>query len=117
VSSRRLIPLLALALGVQIAYADPRVAAAEVRAMACCARHCDEPLSLPSARGCCRLTVGASGPAEAPIAPCVPSFQAATFAAPVAASVLSASTEARPDAWPAAGSGPPPFLSHRHLLL
>src|SRR5215468_11185690 len=59
---------LILALGVQTAYVNPGVAAAELRAVSCCTHNCHEPVSLPSARDCCGLTAVTSGPAEAPVA-------------------------------------------------
>jgi hypothetical protein len=119
VSSRRVILILALALalGVQTTYADPGAAAAEVRAMTCCAHHCDHPLSPASARRCCGLTVAASGPAEGPISPRVPSLTAGVFTASPAAPALPAPIRAWADAMPAGGSGPPAFLFHRHLLI
>src|SRR5262245_41615314 len=57
-------PVLALALlvGVQTAYTNPAVVAAELRAMSCCG-HCPHPASLPSARSCCGVTAVTSGPA------------------------------------------------------
>jgi hypothetical protein len=112
----RLLLVLVLALGVQTAYVNPGVAAAELRAISCCTRHCNEPLSLPSARACCGLTATASGPAEAPSVP------GGTPLAPAASPCLSAVAspapmQARLDLTPVAGSGPPTFLAQRHLLL
>ena len=108
---------LILALGVQTAYVNPGVAAAEMRAVACCTHNCQEPVSLPSARGCCGLTAVTSGPAEAPVA---------HSEAPLAMAVaIVSSTTATPAApirglarlVPVAGSAPPTFLEQRHLLL
>jgi hypothetical protein len=117
VLSRGPILLLALALGVQIAYANPGVVAAEFRAMTCCAHHCDEPLSLPTARDCCGLTVAASGPAEAPLTGALAAPTAIALAAPSLAPALLASPQSRVDVVRLAGSGPPAFLTHRHLLI
>jgi hypothetical protein len=106
-----------MALGVQTTYANPGVVVAELRAMSCCAHHCDEPLSLPSARTCCGLTATASGPAEGPVVPGVPMLAPVAFTG--AAGVLATVSPARERAdvlWPA-GSGPPAFLVHRHLLI
>lgn len=113
----RLILGLAVALGVQTTYANPGVLAAELRAMACCAHHCDEPLSLPSARDCCGLTATASGPAEAPVALGAPTFAAVMLAGAPAVSAALAPAWARIDVLRPAGSGPPAFLAHRHLLI
>lgn len=113
----RLLLFLTLALGVQTTYVNPVVAAAEMRAMSCCAHHCDEPLSLPSARTCCQVTAVASGPAEGPVAlstaPLVTS--AVVAAAGAFAPVLPAWL--RTDLVRVAGSGPPTYLAQRHLLL
>src|SRR5262245_24457104 len=112
----RLVLVLILALGVQTAYVNPGVAAAELRAITCCTQHCNEPLSLPSAKTCCGVTAAASGPAEAPSAP------AGTPLVPTASPCLSAVTspapvQARLDLLPLAGSDPPTFLAQRHLLI
>jgi hypothetical protein len=117
VLSRGPILLLALALGVQIAYANPGVVSAEFRAMTCCAHHCDEPLSLPSARACCGLTMTASGPAEAPLTGALAAPSAVAHAAPSLAPAFLASAQSRMDVVRPAGSGPPAFLTHRHLLI
>lgn len=114
-SSRCAILLLALALGVQTAYANPGVVAAELRAMACCAHHCDEPLSLPSARDCCGLTATTSGPAEAPLAAALPALTPVALVG--SPSVPLAPARVPVDAIQPAGSGPPAFLAHRHLLI
>jgi hypothetical protein len=109
--------MLILALGVQTAYVNPGVAAAELRAVSCCAHNCQEPVSLPSARNCCGLTAVTSGPAEAPVP---------HSAAPLAMAVaIVSSTTVTPPApmWalarlvPVASSSPPTFLEQRHLLL
>lgn len=107
---------LIFALGVQSAYVNPGVAAAELRAMACCAGHCDGPLSLPKSRDCCGLTVAASGPAESPTAPAPAPTMAITLLAP-STSLAAPPDAARPDVVQLAGSGPPTFLAQRHLLL
>ena len=109
-------PLLALALlvGVQTAYTNPAVVAAELRAMSCCG-HCPKPVSLPSARNCCGVTAVTSGPAA---------ISASRTAAPLAPAAVALAVVAQPvPAWPPAtlvqptGSGPPTFLEQRHLLL
>ncbi len=120
VSSRRsirLILVLALLLGVQTAYANPAVVAAELRALSCCARHCDGPVSLPSARSCCGLTATTSGPAEGPVAPGVPWLAAAIVTGPSSALAPAAPTWVPADTLLVTGSGPPVFLAHRHLLI
>jgi hypothetical protein len=112
----RLLLVLILALGVQTAYANPAIAAAELRALSCCAGHCTEPLSLPSAKTCCGVTATASGPAEAPSAPGAAPL--APSGPPCLAAVTSpAPVQARLDLMPLAGSGPPTFLAQRHLLI
>ena len=112
----RLLLALAIALGVQTAYVNPGVAAAELRALTCCARHCDAPISLPSARDCCGLTMTASGPLEAPAAPAIAPDAAThvipTNAAPALTPAWHPAEVVRPTA-----SGPPTFLEQRHLLL
>ncbi len=113
----RLLLALPLALGVQTAYVNPGAAAAELRAMSCCARHCDAPVSMPSVRGCCGVTVVESGPAEAPVvqggSPLVPAMQTLSTAVQAPPAV----TWARAQSVHEAGSGPPTFLEQRHLLL
>jgi len=117
VSSRWPILLLALALGVQTAYANPGVLAAELRAMTCCAHHCDEPLSLPGARDCCGLTMVASGPAEAPVPAALPALTpVAVLASREAPALFAPPTTPLDVVWPA-GSGPPAFLAHHHFLI
>ena len=107
---------LALLLGVQTAYVNPAVAAAELRAMACCRHNCQEPVSLPSARGCCKLTATASGPAERTATPSVgPLTQ--TSAIPSSMTALPVPLLAVTRFVPVAGSDPPTFLAQRHLLL
>jgi hypothetical protein len=113
----RLILVLALGLGVQTTYANPGVVAAELRAMSCCAQDCDAPLSLPSARSCCGLTAMASGPAEGPAAPTAPSLAPAALAGSSGVSVPVAPAWVPADVLRPAGSGPPAFLAHRHLLI
>jgi hypothetical protein len=119
VSSRPalLIFMLILALGVQTAYVNPGVAAAELRAMSCCTHNCQEPVSLPSARACCKLMATTSGPAET---------TATRSAAPlsVAFAIPSSTTASPPPPMralvglvPVTASGPPTFLEQRHLLL
>jgi len=108
---------LILALGVQTAYVNPGVAAAELRAVSCCTHNCHEPVSLPSARDCCGLTAVTSGPAEAPVA-----HSAAPQAIAVAIVSTTAASAAAPMLGlvrlvPVAGSAPPTFLEQRHLLL
>src|SRR5258707_1986786 len=108
--------MLILALGVQTAYANPGVVAAELRAVACCTHNCQEPVSLPSARTCCGLTAVASGPVEPPVAQsagprtmalAMPSSTTAAPPAPMQAPARHA---------PVAGSGPAAFLLQRYLL-
>lgn len=108
---------LIFALGVQSVYVNPGVAAAELRAMACCAGHCDGPLSLPKSRDCCGLTVAASGPAESPTAPAPAPTMAITLLPPSSSLAAPAPDAARLDVVQLAGSGPPTFLAQRHLLL
>lgn len=112
-----LVFMLILALGVQTAYVNPVVAAAELRAVACCTHNCQEPVSLPLARSCCGVKAVTSGPAEHPVTPSV---------APLTvASAMPSSSTATPPApmrvltrlVPVAASGPPTFLEQRHLLL
>jgi len=105
---------LALVVGVQTVYANPRVEAAELRALSCCG-HCREPLSLPSARSCCGVTAVTSGPAvasashtAAPIGPTTAPLAVAVQPKPI----LARATLVQPT-----GSGPPTFLEQRHLLL
>ena len=109
--------MLILALGVQTAYVNPGVAAAELRAVACCTHNCPEPVSLPSARTCCGLKAVTSGPSEAPVA-----HSAAPLT--IAVAIPSSTTAAPPVPMqalarlvPVAVSGPPTFLEQRHLLL
>jgi hypothetical protein len=108
---------LALALGVQTSYVNPTAVSAELRALSCCARHCDGPVSVPSSRSCCGLTGLPSGPAETSRAqmpgPIAPLWWLPATALP---------TPARRDRGmlygvQARGSGPPTFLEQRHLLL
>jgi hypothetical protein len=113
----RLILVLALGLGVQTTYANPGVVAAELRAMSCCAQDCDAPLSLPSARSCCGVTATASGPAEGPAAPSAPPLAPAALAESRGVSARVAPAWVRADVLRPAGSGPPAFLAHRHLLI
>ena len=104
-------------MGVQNTYVNPGVAAAELRALACCAHDCDEPVSLPGARKCCGLTLAASGPAELRVAQDV---GCPLVMGPPVARTTVASTRAEriaPDALQVAGTGPPTFLEQRHLLL
>ena len=109
--------MLILALGVQTAYVNPGVAAAELRAIACCTHNCQEPVSLPSARTCCGLTAMPSGPAEEPVAQSVAPLTVAL--------AMRSGTTAKPPApmraldrlVPVGASGPPTFLEQRHLLL
>ena len=109
-------PLLTLALlvGVQTAYTNPAVVAAELRAMSCCG-HCPGPASLPSARSCCGVTAVTSGPAEVstsrPAAPLGPT------ALPLAVVVKAAPSWVPATLVQPTGSGPPTFLEQRHLLL
>jgi hypothetical protein len=117
VSSRWPILLLALALGVQTAYANPGVVAAELRAMTCCAHHCDEPLSLPGARDCCGLTMIASGPAEAPAPAALPALTPVAILASCEAPALFALATTTPEVVRPGGSGPPAFLAHHHFLI
>jgi len=117
VSSRWPILLLALALGVQTAYANPGVVAAELRAMTCCAHHCDEPVSLPGARDCCGLTMAASGPAEAPAPVALPALTPVALLGSCPAPAIVALASTTLDVVCHAGSGPPAFLAHRHLLI
>ncbi len=106
-----------MAVALQVVYVNPAVATAELRAMSCCARHCDEPPSLPASRTCCGLTATASGPTEAPttavpaahvVVSLLPSIRVVAPPRPVIAPALLL---------PVAGSGPPTFLAQRHLLL
>src|SRR5262249_39736416 len=106
-----------LALGVQSSYANPAATSAELRALACCAGHCDKPMPPPSSRRCCGLTAMPSGPAVTP---------ATQAAGPVGFLVsLPALTLVEPPARDRLvlhgvrprGSGPPTFLEQRHLLL
>jgi len=106
-----------LALAVQSSYANPVAMSAELRALACCARHCDKPMPAPSSRSCCGLTAVPSGPAETPapqpdgaVAPLV-SLPASTPLVPAERDPL-ALLDVRPT-----GSGPPTFLEQRHLRL
>jgi len=108
---------LALLLGVQTAYANPAVVAAELRALSCCAGHCDGPVSLPSARDCCGLTATTSGPAEGPVAPGVPALTAAAVMGASSALAPGTPTWVTADRLLVAGSGPPVFLAQRHLLI
>jgi hypothetical protein len=117
VSSRWPILLLALALGAQTTYANPGVVTAELRAMTCCAHHCDEPLSLPGARDCCGLTMAASGPAEAPAPATLPVLTPVAVLASCQGPALLALATTTLDVVCPAGSGPPAFLVHRHLLI
>jgi hypothetical protein len=112
-----LLVVMITALGVQSSYANPAAISAELRALACCARHCDKPMPLPSSRSCCGLTTAPSGPAETPTAQAdgpVVSVVSLPEIAPLAAperdrlSLLEVRTS---------GSGPPTFLEQRHLLL
>jgi hypothetical protein len=110
----RLLLALALAVGVQTAYANPTVAAAELRALSCCGR-CPEPVSLPTARTCCGVTAVTSGPAEvlgsqaaAPLGPTTALLAVVTRPAPISVRA----TLVQPT-----GTGPPTFLEQRHLLL
>jgi hypothetical protein len=108
---------LAVSLGVQTSYANPMAVSAELRAVSCCARHCDGPVSVPSSRTCCGVTGLVSGPAEVP---------RAQMPGPITPLVLLPATvlptPARPDRGmlhvvQPRGSGPPTFLEQRHLLL
>jgi hypothetical protein len=109
--------LLAASLAVQSAYVNPGVAVAEVRAMACCAHRCDEPLSLPNARGCCQVTAVASGPAERPVSPGIGHAVTSASLAPVALPVPVARTSAPVPLARDHGTGPPTYLAQRHLLI
>jgi hypothetical protein len=107
----------AVALGVQTSYANPTAVSAELRALSCCARHCDGPVSVPSSRSCCGVTGLASGPAETPRAqmpgPVTPLvFLPATVLPTPARRDRGMLDGARPRA-----SGPPTFLEQLHLLL
>ncbi len=101
-------------MGIQISAANAAAATAELRALSCCAGDCDGPVSLPAARGCCQVTATASGPAEAAAGHVLPT--------PVACAPLvvrdapMTSTSPHPDHIGCAGTGPPTFLAHRHLL-
>jgi hypothetical protein len=120
VSPRRHIRLLfamILALGVQSSYANPAATSAELRALACCAGHCDKPMPSPASRGCCGLTAMPSGPAVTPAAPAggpvgflvsLPALT--TLAPPESARLVLHDVQPR-------GSGPPTFLAQRHLLI
>lgn len=110
--------LLAAALAVQSAYVNPSVALAEVRALACCAHNCDdEPLSLPSVRGCCQVTAVASGPAEQPGTAGIGVAATSVLVSPLALPVVRARSSAVVLAVPASGTGPPAYLAHQHLLI
>src|SRR5262249_28455775 len=112
----RVLVVMITALGVQSSYANPAATSAELRALACCARHCDKPMPLPLSRSCCELTTAPSGPAETP----TPHADG-----PVASlvSLLPANAPlALPERDPlgllevrSRGSGPPTFLEQRHL--
>jgi hypothetical protein len=108
---------LILLLGVQTAYVNPAVAAAELRAMACCKHNCQGPVSLPSARGCCKLTATASGPAERTATPSVGPLTVTSAVPSGTAATPPVSLEAVTRFVPVAGSDPPTFLAQRHLLL
>jgi hypothetical protein len=113
----RFVLALALLVGVQGAYVNPGVAAAELRAMACCAHECDEPLSLPTARHCCGVTAVASGPAEAHTGQAVGPVAMLVLQAPRIADRLPTADHPIVDRGQVAGAGPPTFLEQRHLLL
>src|SRR4029453_3049789 len=98
-------------------HATPGVVAPAPRAMTCCAHHCDEPLSLPSARDCCGVTMTASGPTEAPVTGALVAPTVLILSAPSLAPALLAPARSRVDVVRPAGSGPPAFLTHRHLLI
>ena len=104
-----------LAFGTQVSWANPRVVSAELRAMSHCAQHSDRPMSLPETRACCGVTAIASGPAEGPVAgpPVMAAAALVTLVAPPAP-VRSAAVVREPSL---AGTGPPRFLEHRHLLI
>ena len=108
---------LALLVGIQGAYVNPGVAAAELRAMACCAHACDEPVSLPTARHCCGVTAVASGPAEAHTGYAVSPVTTLVLQAPRIADRLPTSDRAIADTVQVGGTGPPTYLEQRHLLL
>jgi len=105
------------ALGVQSSYANPAATSAELRALACCARHCDKPMPPPVSRSCCGLTTMPSGPVETPAAQAdgpVVALASLPPSAPLAPPERDrlALLEVR-----SSGSGPPTFLEQRHLLL
>ena len=108
---------LALLVGVQGAYVNPGVAAAELRAMACCAHNCDEPVSLPTARHCCGVTAVASGPAEAQTGHAVSPVPMLALRVPRIADTVPSSDRSIADTVHVGGAGPPTFLEQRHLLL
>jgi hypothetical protein len=111
----RLLVVMVVALGVQSSYANPAATSAELRALACCARHCDKPMPAPVSRSCCGLTAMPSGPAETPAtqAPVVSLVSLSAIAPLVQAEHdRLALHDVRPR-----GSGPPTFLEQRHLLL
>ena len=83
--------------------------------MSHCAQHSDRPMSLPETRACCGVTAVASGPAEGPVAgpPVMAAAALVTLVAPPAP-VRSAAVVREPSL---AGTGPPRFLEHRHLLI
>jgi len=113
----RFVVALALLVGVQGVYVNPGVAAAELRAMACCAHECDEPLSLPTARHCCGVTAVASGPAEAHTGHAVSPGPMLVLQVARIADTLPRSDRAIVETVQVGDTGPPTFLEHRHLLL
>lgn len=105
-----------LALGVQVSYANPWVSGAELRAMSCCADHNGAPMPLPAARTCCGVTAAQSGPAEGPVASAAPALVPVGLVGPVSWPAAAGSRRAVHEMSPA-GTGPPPFLEHLHLLI
>jgi len=101
-----------LALGVRTVVAAPLQAAAEIRAVRCCAGHMDRPVSVPESRRCCQISGEAGAPATLGAAPAPPAATPFVIA-PRSVAVVAAP---RSLAWAATGpgerDGPP-----RHLVL
>lgn len=90
--------------------AAPSLATAELRALSCCAGHCDQPMPMRAAKSCCQVSSAAGDPSLAATGTSV--GQSTTLAA-----ALPAARAPEPPALRAAAPRPAPHATAPPLFL